>query len=143
MDEQKIQDLSQLYNALQRVGAFDKLRRHFSTYIQTVGYTFVSDPSRDAQMVELTLSFKKKLDEVVDKSFHKSLLFTNTIKEAFEAFINRRANKPAEMIAKHVDGLLRTSKGLTEEEVESRLDQCLVLFRFIQGTFTFSFSSKH
>jgi cullin-4 len=133
MDDQKMQDLGQLYNALQRVGALDKLRRHFSTYTQTVGYTFVSDPSRDLQMVESVLNFKKKLDEIVEKSFQKLTLFTNTIKEAFEAFINRRANKPAEMIAKHVDGLLRTSKGLTEEEVESRLDQCLVLFRFIQG----------
>jgi cullin-4 len=36
------------------------------------------------------------------------------------------------MIAKHIDSLLRAVK-ITEEEVESSLEQCLALFRFIQG----------
>ena len=86
-------------------------------------------------MVESILSFKSRMDTIVLKSFQYASSFSNTVKESFESFINTRANKPAEMIAKHIDGLLRSGKGMTEEEIENALDRCLVLFRFIQGLF--------
>ena len=100
---------------------------------QENGRALVSDPARDAQMVESILTFKKKLHNIVTLSFNSTTSFVNTIKEAFEDFINTRANKPAEMVAKHIDGLLKTSKGVTEEEIEVQLNECLGLFRFIQG----------
>jgi len=43
-------------------------------------------------------------------------------------------NRPAELIAKFIDGKLRAgNKGTSEEELEGILDKVLVLFRFIQG----------
>ena len=40
--------------------------------------------------------------------------------------------RPAELIAKFVDGELRPgSKGQTDEELETRMDQALILFRYI------------
>ena len=42
----------------------------------------------------------------------------------------QRANKPAELIAKFVDAELR-GKITSQEELESTLDQALLLFRFI------------
>lgn len=86
-------------------------------------------------MVESILTFKKKLHNIIISSFNSTASFINTIKDAFEDFINTRANKPAEMVAKHIDGLLKTSKGVTEEEIETQLNECLGLFRFIQGAF--------
>lgn len=42
-------------------------------------------------------------------------------------------NRPAELIAKFIDGKLRAgNKGTSEEELEGILDKVLVLFRFIQ-----------
>ncbi len=42
-------------------------------------------------------------------------------------------NKPAELVAKFVDGKLRAgNKGVGDEELEAILDQALMLFRFIQ-----------
>lgn len=42
-------------------------------------------------------------------------------------------NRPAELIAKFIDGKLRAgNKGTSEEELEGTLDKVLVLFRFIQ-----------
>jgi len=42
-------------------------------------------------------------------------------------------NRPAELIAKFIDGKLRAgNKGTSEEELEGILDKVLVLFRFLQ-----------
>ncbi len=90
-------------------------------------------------MVESILAFKAKLHNIVTVSFNSTTSFINTIKESFEDFINTRANKPAEMVAKHIDGLLKTSKGVTEEEIEVQLNECLGLFRFIQGAYLASY----
>lgn len=70
------------------------------------------------------------------------------MRDAFEKFMNRRDNKPAELIAKFMDAKLRGSGGGgasgsggrassaagtdTEAALESALDRALALFRFIQ-----------
>ena len=90
------------------------------------------DQAHDQNMVQMILSLKQQMDTIVKKSFEGSIAFSNTVKESFESFINKRANKPAEMIAKHLDNLLRMVK-ITDEEMETSLEQCLALFRFIQG----------
>lgn len=51
-------------------------------------------------MVQELLDFKDKMDNIVNTCFHKNEKFANSLKEAFEAFINQRANKPAELIGK-------------------------------------------
>ena len=128
-------DVNKIYLACKRVDAEDKMKKYFTQYVETVGITLVQDPMKDAQMVENLLKFKSKMDNVISACFHSSELFMNGLKESFEHFINKRANKPPEMIAKYIDVLLKSGKGMTEEQVESTLDQCLVLFRFIQGLY--------
>lgn len=44
--------------------------------------------------------FKAKVDHIVAECFLSREVFINKRKEAFEDFINRRQNKPAELIAK-------------------------------------------
>lgn len=84
-------------------------------------------------MVALLLQLKIALDSIWVESFARSESFGNALKEAFESFINQRANKPAELIAKFIDGELRMgNKGQTEEELEATLDRALILFRYIQ-----------
>lgn len=66
--------------------------------------------------------------------FPLSLFSRQASRDAFESFINLRQNKPAELIAKHVDSLLRSgNKGQTEEELERSMDRALMLFKFING----------
>ena len=49
-------------------------------------------------------------------------------------FINKRQNKPAELIAKFVDSKLKAgNKEASEEEMEAILDKIMVIFRFIHG----------
>lgn len=48
----------------------------------------------------MILDFKEKIDFIVAHNFKADDLFINKRKDAFEDFINRRQNKPAELIAK-------------------------------------------
>ena len=52
-------------------------------------------------MVQELLDFKDKMDFIVSNCFQKNEKFSNSLKEAFEYFINQRANKPAELIGKY------------------------------------------
>lgn len=85
-------------------------------------------------MVQDLLDFKDKVDHVIEVCFQKNERFVNLMKESFETFINKRPNKPAELIAKHVDSKLRAgNKEATDEELERTLDKIMILFRFIHG----------
>ncbi|CAD6242173.1 GSCOCG00009432001-RA-CDS [Cotesia congregata] len=107
---------------------------NFNAYIKKKGKTIVIDPEKDKTMVQELLDFKDKMDNIVNTCFYRNEKFGNSLKEAFEAFINQRANKPAELIAKFVDMKLRAgNKEATEEELERLLDKIMVLFRFIHG----------
>ncbi|KAG7205670.1 hypothetical protein KM043_007620 [Ampulex compressa] len=135
LDENRISDLSLLYNLYSRVkNGLVELCLNFNSYIKKKGKTIVIDPEKDKTMVQELLDFKDKMDNIVNTCFHKNEKFANSLKEAFEAFINQRANKPAELIAKFVDCKLRAgNKEATEEELERLLDKIMVLFRFIHG----------
>lgn len=49
-------------------------------------------------MVQELLDFKDKVDHIIDICFLKNEKFDNAMKEAFETFINKRPNKPKELI---------------------------------------------
>ena len=60
-------------------------------------------------------------------------LVTN-VQSAFEEFIDKRRNKPAELVAKFLDRKLRSrKKDMTDEELDHLMDKLMVIFRFIQG----------
>eukprot|EP00191_Tetraselmis_sp_GSL018_P019609 CAMPEP_0177587888 /NCGR_PEP_ID=MMETSP0419_2-20121207/5910_1 /TAXON_ID=582737 /ORGANISM="Tetraselmis sp., Strain GSL018" /LENGTH=773 /DNA_ID=CAMNT_0019078005 /DNA_START=166 /DNA_END=2484 /DNA_ORIENTATION=+ len=134
LDRERLDDLRRLYSLSSRVAALDALKVAFHSYIRTKGGEIVMDEDKDGQMVGLLLQMKKRLDAVLAESFQGNESFVNALKDAFEQFINRRPNKPAELIAKFVDSKLRTgNKGLSDEELENMMDDALVLFRYIQG----------
>ncbi|XP_034037660.1 cullin-4B [Thalassophryne amazonica] len=135
LDENRIQDLSLLYQLFSRVrGGIQVLLQHWIEYIKAFGSTIVINPEKDKTMVQELLDFKDKVDHIIDVCFIKNEKFVNAMKEAFETFINKRPNKPAELIAKHVDSKLRAgNKEATDEELEKMLDKIMIIFRFIYG----------
>ncbi|KAJ1338929.1 hypothetical protein BSLG_006564 [Batrachochytrium salamandrivorans] len=141
--EQRLDDLGRIYKLFERIGMLDELKRRFSNYIKEAGILIVKDVSRDKTMVADLLEFKMRLDEILRVAFHSTESFDHTMKESFEKFINQRQNKPAEMIAKYIDELLKHVKGMTDTDVDKRLDQCLAIFRLVQGKDVFeAFYSK-
>lgn len=135
LDENRIQDLSLLYQLFNRVrGGVQVLLQHWIEYIKAFGSTIVINPEKDKTMVQELLDFKDKVDHIIDVCFMKNEKFVNGMKEAFETFINKRPNKPAELIAKYVDSKLRAgNKEATDEELEKMLDKIMIIFRFIYG----------
>ncbi|XP_008832150.2 cullin-4B isoform X2 [Nannospalax galili] len=135
LDENRIQDLSLLYQLFSRVrGGVQVLLQQWIEYIKGFGSTIVINPEKDKTMVQELLDFKDKVDHIIDICFLKNEKFINAMKEAFETFINKRPNKPAELIAKYVDSKLRAgNKEATDEELEKMLDKIMIIFRFIYG----------
>ncbi|XP_063703800.1 cullin-4A [Culicoides brevitarsis] len=135
MEENRIGDLTLLYQLFSRVkNGVAELCTAFNSYIKKKGRTIVIDPEKDKSMVQDLLDFKDKIDYIVYNCFDHNDKFLNSLREAFEYFINQRSNKPAELIAKYVDMKLRAgNKEATEEELEQILDKIMVQFRFIHG----------
>uniref|UniRef100_A0A8C2TTN6 Cullin-4A n=2 Tax=Aves TaxID=8782 RepID=A0A8C2TTN6_COTJA len=135
LDENRISDLTQTYQLFSRVkGGQQILLQHWSEYIKNFGTTIVVNPEKDKDMVQELLDFKDKVDHIIEVCFQKNEKFINLMKEAFETFINKRPNKPAELIAKYVDSKLRAgNKEATDEELERILDKIMIIFRFIHG----------
>lgn len=134
MDGNRVVDLQRLYVQFARVGALDGLRAALGGYVKSSGQGVVMDAEKEKELVTSLLELKARLDNFWEASFAKNEGFASTIKEAFEHLINMRQNRPAELIAKFIDGKLRAgNKGTSEEELEATLDAVLVLFRYIQG----------
>lgn len=135
LEENRTSDLSLLYSLFSRVkNGTVELCATFNAFIKKKGKTLVIDPEKDKTMVQDLLDFKDKMDHIVQSCFERNDKFSNSLREAFEYFINQRSNKPAELIAKYVDMKLRAgNKEATEEELEQILDKIMVLFRFIHG----------
>lgn len=135
LDDMRLDDLILLHNLLSRVpNGITELCNHFNKHIKQRGQVIVMDLEKDKSMVQDLLEFKIRMDQVVNECFQKQEKFVYSLKDGFEYFINRRPNKPAELIAKFIDSKLRAgNKEATEDELEKILDQILVLFRFIHG----------
>lgn len=135
LDDMRMDDLVLLHRLLSRVSnGLTELCNHFNKHIKQRGQVIVTNLEKDKTMVQDLLEFKIKMDRVVNECFQKQEKFVYSLKEGFEYFINRRPNKPAELIAKFIDSKLRAgNKEATEDELEKILDQILVLFRFIHG----------
>lgn len=68
----------------------------------------MSDSERERTMVHDLLELKSKVDLIITKAFQSNEKFLDMIREAFESVINRRQNKPAELIGEKL--LLRSLK---------------------------------
>ncbi|GAA5889294.1 hypothetical protein JCM6882_000698 [Rhodosporidiobolus microsporus] len=127
-------DLSTLYVLLSRIGKIDVLRKAFLEHLKSSGLALVQDTSQDDKMVVNLISFRHSALTLVESCFAKSATFAAAINSAFEFFINKRENKPAEMMAKYLDAKLRSgNRSMDDAELESTLNDVLYLFRFTQG----------
>ena len=127
----------------------DAVRRAFGSSLRELGSEIVKDETREKDMVIRLLSLKSAADDAVHKAFDGGEAFVATAREAFEHFVNARANKPPELIAKFVDSKLRASSSSSssgggssaktesandhDAETEKALDGALALFRHVQG----------
>ncbi len=173
LEDDKSEEMERLYTLLQRKGHSDLVVPSFSKYVEIEGAVVVFDEKRESEMVIRLLDFKRRLDHYLKYSFHKNEALGNALHKAFETFINKTKKsqsnwdtdnaKPGEMIAKHVDLLLKggvkavprlqtahksDSKGEEDHdfdenpadedaEINQHLSNALDLFRFVHGKAVF------
>jgi len=134
MDNERYDIIGRLWGLLNRVSALDAMKKALSLYVRQVGTSLVSDPARDDQMVLALVTFKGKLDDLLENALHSSEEFGHVIRSACEYFVNTRSNRPAELIAKYIDTRMKSGdKTDSEENLEIELNRVLAIFRFIQG----------
>ncbi|CAL8080012.1 unnamed protein product [Calicophoron daubneyi] len=142
VDSLKARETNQLrlfYSLLSRVpNGIDKLRSHFRQYVIQIGRDLVEnptqDPEKDRTMIQNLLSCRDYLTDLISTCFANDFTFVRVLQEAYEEFINRRPNKPAEFLAKYLDSHLRSgNKAQTEEELDKLMDKAMMLFRYIDG----------
>lgn len=160
-------EIRQCWKLLSRKHQHLLLRAPFSKFTEDEGTAIVFDEKQEADMIIRLLALKKRLDVVHTDCFSRDETMGNALHKSFEAFINKSkrssANwgtdnpKAGEMIAKHIDLLLKggikaipklrqqtsTAEGenepdfddneTNEESVERHLSDALDLFRFVQG----------
>ena len=168
------QALEQVYTLLERKGLEAELSTAFNSFVVDEGSAIVFDEKHEAEMVVNLLDFKRRLDHVSMYCFHSNETLANGLHKSFELFMNKtkktQANwdtdnvKPGEMIAKHVDLLLKggvkaipkllsatkMDSSKTEEdndfdeaptdedaEINLHLSHALDLFRFVHGKAVF------
>ncbi|ERF72697.1 hypothetical protein EPUS_07490 [Endocarpon pusillum Z07020] len=173
LEDNDATSLERVYYLLERIQKGNDLGPVFDQYIREEGCAIVFDEKRESEMVVRLLDFKKKLDHFHRYSFHGNETIGNGLHKSFEYFINKtkktQANwdtdnaKPGEMIAKHVDQLLKggvkaipklapatkdtlgpveddydDEKGVDEDaEINHHLSLALDLFRFVHGKAVF------
>ena len=173
MKNDQFQALEQTHSLLQRKGLGEELGPTFNAFVIAEGSTIVFDEEKESDMVINLLDFKRRLDHISKFSFHGNEKLNNGLHKSFEHFINKtkktQANwdtdnaKPGEMIAKHVDLLLKggvkaipklviakpdISKNEEEHdfdeapadedaEINLHLSHALDLFRFVHGKAVF------
>ncbi|KAH8999781.1 Cullin-4B [Lactarius akahatsu] len=132
-DTEKLKILSALFD---RVAGLPKLVAAFKSFVTLKVSDIVSDVDRDEEMVERLISFKSSASAAL--SFHVSSPdvvkdFEYALHDAFATGFKKRRNKPAEVIARHIDKLMRMGQGSTSEEAfNEHLDASLALYRFTE-----------
>lgn len=104
-----------------------------------MGSALVLDQEGEAELIPALLQLKAKCDGLHAQAFERAELFGYALREAFEAVLNARPNRPAELLAKFLDAQLRAGAkgggggGAGEDELEGTLDRAMGLFRFLGG----------
>lgn len=141
----ELSGLAKIYQLIKSINRLADLRKSFAEYIKTHGASIVNDRQRDDDMIDRLLEFKSFIDTIVSTGFQRDGDFVNAQKDSFEVFVNKRENKPAELIAKFLDAKLRSgNKTMTDQELEHNLDEALILFRYTHAKDMFEeFYKRH
>jgi cullin-4 len=136
-DQKKFDSIATLYSLLKRseekkLHDLTKMKTKFGQYILDRGMSIVVDPAQDNDMIRKLLELQAHVNQIIDVGCEGDHSFKEQSKDSFTLVLNKRQNKPAELIALFVDRLLKTNK-LSEQQVEEQLNQCLSLFRLVQG----------
>ena len=116
-------------------------------YIVEVGKSYIKDQEEDkdpVKFIDAILSMRDKYSNLVSESFMGDKLLEKCMKESFEEFMNVDS-RCAQFLSQYCDNMLKKQlKGMSEGDVDERLDKVIVIFRYLQDRDVFSeFYKRH
>ncbi|KAF8139806.1 Cullin-4B [Boletus edulis] len=135
MNAQVTDQLRSMYSEFEALDRLSILCREFKSFIQTSVGNIVKDVEHEDDMVERILTFKAFADHTLQASFVSSSApnspFSYALTDAFTTGFKARRNKPAELIARHLDKLMRRGqRDISDGDWESMMEKVLALYRF-------------
>jgi len=139
--EERRKDLSNIYPLLRSVkDGIGILIAELLEHIKAQGLETVRGLKGEnvhIQFVESMLAVHKKYKELIQDVFHGDQNFIGALDKACSSVVNHRPNpkmacRSPEMLAKYCDSLLKkSSKGISENEIDDRLAQSITIFKYI------------
>jgi len=135
-------DLSNLYRLLKPIsGAQQVLLDEVQSHIRTAGMQAIEglgekSDSMHTEFVENMLSVHTKYRQLIQEVFQGDQGFVGALDKACTAVINHRepkvASKSPELLARYCDSLLKkSSKGISETEIDDRLGASITIFKYL------------
>lgn len=142
-DEHELAGLEMFFMLFERIGELAALKTAFNWLLREKGAQIVrlidTSEASDVDIVKKLLVFRSKMFDVLSFSFKNNENFSNAIKDSFEYFINTKQNKPAELVAKYFDFILKEAASSTSADAttfslhEQTINELMSLFRYIHG----------
>lgn len=132
---EKYDEIGLMYELFSKVqDAFQALSKQLSAYIVAEGTKLMQDDKlRHDEFVANVIQLREKMFNIHSKSFNKDNAIDLTIKTAFENFLNQESEKTAMSLVYYLDDQFKKDfKGLSEEEINERLEKVIKIFRYIQ-----------
>lgn len=131
---EKYDEIGLMYELFSKVqDAFQALSKQLSAYIVAEGTKLMQDDKlRHDEFVANVIQLREKMFNIHSKSFNKDNAIDLTIKTAFENFLNQESEKTAMSLVYYLDDQFKKDfKGLSEEEINERLEKVIKIFRYI------------
>jgi len=135
--DDRLDDLRKIYELFLRVpSTVDFIRDTLSNCVKQAGDSLINDYERGsadaATFVRGVLSLRQKYSYIVEKSLSSEKKSQKKLKEALERFLNVDS-RAAHCLAIYADELLRSGlRGATEQEINEKLTNVIVVFRYLQ-----------
>ena len=131
--------MKSLHDIASRTDYKEELDRVLLERIYNVIKTFVSDEENDQYLIITLIGTLRELNKFYKEVYQtKSLTASYSLyKESFDRGLQFRANKPAEMIAKFLDNLLKDKRG-QGDNMDKLVDGAVELFRIVKDKDMFS-----
>lgn len=132
----ELEDLSRLYRLFKPYSVcLRQISDCMAAYIHKQAGDILQDPQSKASpemFITALLRLRNQIVEVVSASFRRDILLEAVMKQAFEDVLNTNC-RTATFLSQYVDRLFRKDiKGLSEAEIDSRLDSVIDVFRYIR-----------
>ncbi|CAB3401704.1 unnamed protein product [Caenorhabditis bovis] len=139
---EEVRDLRNMYRLLKPIHAgLTVMVKEFEEYVKQRGLEAIARLTGDnvpQQFVENVLTVYNKFNKMKSTVFMDDGEFSSGLDKALQGVVNAKepgcnVPKASERLARYTDGLLRkTGKGVSDVDIEEKLSNAIVIFRYIE-----------